>query len=227
VPGRPGTLQYPFVRRGTIDEEWLVVAKPLADATRAPQSEQTSGAPAAPAAPAVAAAPAASAAPASNANGLRFGGRVPDVTASQVSNGAAASGDAAATATLAVQQRIYLEEFYPLHEASDVLVLDVRDRESYREGHIPGAIFLPQEQFAAQLDRLRAERRTIVTYCSCPAEETSGAAVLALARHGITNAKALVGGYRLWAARKQPISTGDEPCSGPTCPLKTTRSTSR
>lgn len=154
------SLQDPFIQRGSIDEEWLVVA-------RAPAAAQ-------------------------------------DPVAQRLSQ----------------RTRIHLDEFKALYDNADVLVLDVRDPESYREGHIPGALLLTEDKFAQHLDMLRAEPRLIVAYCSCPAEETSGSAVTKLSQLGLTNAKALVGGYRLWKARKHPIATGDAPCDGPLCPLK-------
>jgi predicted methyltransferase/rhodanese-related sulfurtransferase len=165
------SLQDPFIRRGSLDEEWLVVARPLANLTRRP-STSTSAA-------------------------------VDDVAQK-----------------LSASTRIYIDEFKALHDSGNVLVIDVRDKESYRTGRIPGALLIPSEKLADYIEPLRAERRLIVAYCSCPAEETSLPVVQKLAAHGITNAKALVGGYRLWVAEKNPIAKGDEPCNGPLCPTK-------
>ena len=52
--------------------------------------------------------------------------------------------------------------------ADDVLVLDVRDIASYRQGHLPGAILAPVEALAtsAWTAKLTEERRLIVAYCS-------------------------------------------------------------
>lgn len=159
------TLQDPFIRRGTIDEEWLIAARPLADTTRKPEVTDTA---------------------------LR----------------------------LSTAQRIYLDEFKALYDAANVLVIDVREKSSFREGRIPGAVLIPSEKIDDYIEPLRAEKRLIVAYCSCPAEETSLPVVKQLAAAGITNAKALVGGYRLWHSRKYPIAQGEETCSGPLCPVK-------
>jgi precorrin-6B methylase 2/rhodanese-related sulfurtransferase len=176
-------LQDPFIRRGTIDEEWLVVARPLPDLTRRPEATDNASAARAPTAP---------------AEGM----------------------DADTARRLSTAQRIYLDEFKALYDASNVLVIDVRDMDSFREGRIPGAVLIPSEKIAEYIEPLRAERRLIVTYCSCPAEETSLPVVQKLAAAGITNAKALVGGYRLWHAQKYPVAKGEEPCNGPMCPPK-------
>jgi rhodanese-related sulfurtransferase len=49
-----------------------------------------------------------------------------------------------------------------------VLVVDVRDAQSYANGHIAGAINIPlgDEEQAAHLTRLKAEKRPIVAYCA-------------------------------------------------------------
>jgi FkbM family methyltransferase len=64
--------------------------------------------------------------------------------------------------------RIGVDEFKKLAAAKNVVVLDVRDPDSYRDGHLPGAELIMVEDIAAGrvTERLRGERRAIVTYCS-------------------------------------------------------------
>jgi len=64
--------------------------------------------------------------------------------------------------------RIGVDEFKKLAAAKNVLVLDVRDPDSYRGGHLPGAELIMVEDIATGTvtERLRGERRAIVTYCS-------------------------------------------------------------
>jgi rhodanese-related sulfurtransferase len=78
---------------------------------------------------------------------------------------------AIASTSLAAQQaadRMDLAEFQKLHAAKKVLVVDVRDAQSFANGHIPGAINIPlgTEEQAAQAAKLKAEKRPIVTYCA-------------------------------------------------------------
>jgi FkbM family methyltransferase len=63
--------------------------------------------------------------------------------------------------------RVSVADFQKL-AAKDVLVVDVRDADSYRDGHLPGAVLITIEDIAAGkvTERLRGERRAIVTYCS-------------------------------------------------------------
>ena len=64
------------------------------------------------------------------------------------------------------QTRIPFEEFKKLYDQDAVLVLDVRAAESYRNGHIPGAISLPLAEVLAKVEDLKKEKRAIVAYCA-------------------------------------------------------------
>jgi rhodanese-related sulfurtransferase len=62
--------------------------------------------------------------------------------------------------------RVTWAEFKKLHDAKRVLVIDVRDPESFALGHIPGAISVPLERVEQQVEQLKKEQRPIVTYCA-------------------------------------------------------------
>lgn len=62
--------------------------------------------------------------------------------------------------------RISLTDFKKLHDEDKVLVIDTRSAESYRGGHIPGAISVPLSAWEASLPRLKATRKPIVAYCA-------------------------------------------------------------
>ena len=63
--------------------------------------------------------------------------------------------------------RITPEEFKRLRP-DEVLVLDARDPESYRRGHLPGAVLMTPEELSKPeaAARLKLEKRRIITYCS-------------------------------------------------------------
>ena len=86
-------------------------------------------------------------------------------------------------------------------EKNAVLVIDVRDPDSYAKGHIPGAVNVDYTMVFKQADRFKGETRTIVTYCACAREMTSARAAVDLNEKGIPGAKALVGGWDEWVAR--------------------------
>lgn len=97
--------------------------------------------------------------------------------------------------------RVSQDEFKKLHASATALVIDVRDALAYTGGRIPGAIHVPLMEIdrrAAEVIK-QAKGRTIVTYCSCPAEHSSAEAGWVLMKHGARDVRALVGGYVEWA----------------------------
>jgi ubiquinone/menaquinone biosynthesis C-methylase UbiE len=85
---------------------------------------------------------------------------------------ASASGESASAADDAKAEwrspalRIAVADFKKLQAKGDVLILDVRDEESYRRGHLPGAVLMPLDTVESQVSTLRNEKRPIITYCS-------------------------------------------------------------
>lgn len=94
---------------------------------------------------------------------------------------------------------IAFADFQPMQAGGSVLVVDVRDADSYASGHIPGAVHAPVRAIEAGVAALKraAKGRLVVTYCSCPSEATSLRAAQILAAAGV-RAKALVGGFPRW-----------------------------
>jgi predicted methyltransferase len=68
----------------------------------------------------------------------------------------------------APELRISPEAFKRQAAAGNVLVLDVRDIVSYRQGHLPGAVLMTPEELSTPegVAKLRGEKRLIVAYCS-------------------------------------------------------------
>jgi SAM-dependent methyltransferase len=75
---------------------------------------------------------------------------------------------AANEAWKAPELRISVAEFKKQVAAGNVLVLDVRDPVSYRQGHLPGAVLMTPEELSTPegAAKLRGEKRRIVAYCS-------------------------------------------------------------
>lgn len=107
--------------------------------------------------------------------------------------------------------RIEPGEFTSAFQEGGVTVIDVRTYSQYIQGHIPGALYVPLEHLDQRAQELKAMGRPIVSYCSCPAEESSLAAVAALKRAGIKSARALTGGFQGWVAAGNPIVRGEQP----------------
>ena len=62
--------------------------------------------------------------------------------------------------------RVTVAEFKKLFEAGSVIVLDVRARDAYEQGHIPGAISVPFETVEKRAAEWRSASKPIVTYCT-------------------------------------------------------------
>ena len=106
---------------------------------------------------------------------------------------------------------ISVADFEELAKTGNIIILDIRDQASYNAGHIPGALLLPFQQVESAADQLRGRAEKYVTYCSCPAEESSLAAALKLRGEGIEKVYVLVGGYGEWIKQRKPVVTGSAP----------------
>ncbi|WP_229397785.1 rhodanese-like domain-containing protein [Micromonospora okii] len=81
------------------------------------------------------------------------------------------------------------------------LVIDVRSRTAWDQGHIPGALHVPGADLLARLDELPAahEDPQIVVYCWGPGCNGSTRAALTLAQAGYRHVREMIGGFEYWA----------------------------
>ena len=62
--------------------------------------------------------------------------------------------------------RISIDEVKALMAKQQVLLIDVRDPQSFAAGHMPGAINVPFDHIPDHVDAWKAEKRLLVTYCA-------------------------------------------------------------
>jgi rhodanese-related sulfurtransferase len=62
--------------------------------------------------------------------------------------------------------RITIDEVKTLMARKQVVLIDVRDSQSFSEGHIPGAINVPFDHLPNHVDEWKMEKRLLVTYCA-------------------------------------------------------------
>ncbi|MHB0878045.1 MAG: rhodanese-like domain-containing protein [Anaerolineae bacterium] len=85
-----------------------------------------------------------------------------------------------------------------LGNGTDIVVVDVRSREAYTTGHIPGALSIPSERLAKRLEEI-ARDKPVVVYCSFrrPGHTPSESAGVLLRESGFA-VKVLYGGHPAW-----------------------------
>jgi rhodanese-related sulfurtransferase len=91
--------------------------------------------------------------------------------------------------------------------ADDLIVLDVRERDAYEAGHIPGARLLPRGQLELRVNQdLPDPTRRILAYCEFGRISTLAAATLR--EMGYQRAAALDGGMKAWREANYPVQAG-------------------
>lgn len=89
-------------------------------------------------------------------------------------------------------------------EASDALVIDVRQPSEYEEGHIPGAVNIPLRELGANVDKIPTDRQVFVY---CKSGYRAGVAVSSLRMMGYDNALSYSGSWLAWTEAGEEVST--------------------
>ena len=92
----------------------------------------------------------------------------------------------------------------------DLIVLDVRERDAFEEGHIPGARLLPRGQLELRVNQeLTDPTRRILAYCEFGRVSTLATATLR--QMGFQRTVALDGGMKAWREAGYAVKAGKEP----------------
>ena len=98
------------------------------------------------------------------------------------------------------------EDLGALLAVPNTLLIDVREPDEYREGHIARSINIPRGMIEFKISNepaLQDISRRIIVYC-----KTSGRAALsaiALQNMGFNNVVSLAGGFDAWSSSKHPV----------------------
>ena len=98
------------------------------------------------------------------------------------------------------------DELLARTERAEVVVLDVRPREEFEAGHIPGAISIPLDELRDRLDELPRDVE-VVAYCRGPYCVLAPQAVAFLGERGI-RARRLDEGLPEWRLAGLPVAVG-------------------
>jgi rhodanese-related sulfurtransferase len=104
-------------------------------------------------------------------------------------------------------RRISQADAFRLYKEGKAVFIDVRSHGQFTLGHIKGAHTIPGSQILKRLNEVPV-RKTIITYCACTAEQSSGRAATELMNHGVKDVFALKGGWSEWKASGYPFAAG-------------------
>lgn len=93
---------------------------------------------------------------------------------------------------------IGVDEVSERMDSGEVLLVDVRELEEWREGRIPGAVHAPLSEFGEAMPRLLAEREVVVY---CRSGRRSAQAVERLIGMGHCGVSNMEGGLEAWRGR--------------------------
>lgn len=111
-----------------------------------------------------------------------------------------------------VKQMIYGIASIPIARAVQLVnhesgvIVDVRESNEYKEGHIPRAINLPLSAFPAKLKELEKYKQKPVILC-CASGSRSMRSAMMLRKHGFTSVHNLSGGLTAWKNENLPTET--------------------
>jgi glyoxylase-like metal-dependent hydrolase (beta-lactamase superfamily II)/rhodanese-related sulfurtransferase len=96
------------------------------------------------------------------------------------------------------------------NRADELIVLDVRERDAYEAGHVPGAKLLPRGQLELRVNQDLPDPTRRIVVC-CELGRISTLATATLRELGFQRAVALDGGMKAWREAGFPLTAGREP----------------
>jgi phage shock protein E len=116
------------------------------------------------------------------------------------------------TAVAAEAARIAVDKAWRMVQSgADPLFLDTRNLKHYAQSDlkIPGSLRIWREELEERIGEL-PRNRTIIAYCKCHKENSSGKATLILNNHGFSEVFALLGGIDTWRDAGLPLVPKEE-----------------
>lgn len=101
-------------------------------------------------------------------------------------------------------QNISSQELVSMVNSQDALVLDVRDKKDYDEGHIVDSVNIPYSGLDARADELNKHKEKPIVIV-CKMGQHSGAAGTTLKKKGFANVTRLRGGLAEWRGANLPV----------------------
>ena len=90
-------------------------------------------------------------------------------------------------------------------KSSDVVIVDVREKDEWDEEHIPDAVHISRGMIELEVeDKFPDRNMTII--CHCGGGGRSALAAESLMRMGYKNVKSMAGGFKTWKAAELPTT---------------------
>jgi rhodanese-related sulfurtransferase len=109
-----------------------------------------------------------------------------------------------------VLKGLNLEHVIELQNQKVAIFIDARDQWDYSDGHIVGALNIPEFSFDPDNKTLSSIKKEslIIVYCDGDDCDTSKRLTNQLTKLGYTNSYVFLGGYKEWIEAELPIESG-------------------
>ena len=84
-------------------------------------------------------------------------------------------------------------------ESGEALIIDVRDKDEWEEGHIPGATHLSRGTIEFDIEEKVPDPHAMII-CHCGGGGRSALAAESLQKMGYKNVRSMAGGFKAWRA---------------------------
>jgi len=104
------------------------------------------------------------------------------------------------------QSGVYtVDDLHKKIKEKNLFLLDVRKKEEFDEGHIPGAVNIYVGELEKRLAEVPSDRPVV---CACSTGKRSGLGVSILARENFKSVYNLIGGMTAWNKKGYPVKSG-------------------
>src|SRR5437764_13994897 len=90
-------------------------------------------------------------------------------------------------------------------QSGDGVIIDVRDKDEWDEGHIPGATHLSRGTIEFDIEEKVPDTNAMII-CHCGGGGRSALAAESLQKMGYKNVRSMAGGFKAWKAMGLPTS---------------------
>jgi rhodanese-related sulfurtransferase len=111
---------------------------------------------------------------------------------------------------LVAEAKKHVTEILPQDAAAklnsgDAVVVDVRDKDEWDEGHIPGATHMSRGTIEFDIEENVPDRNAMII-CHCGGGGRSALAAESLQKMGYKNVRSMAGGFKAWKATGLPTT---------------------